>query len=94
MIGMPLVIAILYVWCMVNADQDVSFYFGSRFKVILVLCHSSVMIHFDWLHAGHVSALGACGIQCADGRKVCADCHIILYVFTFSFLFSAVGSVS
>ncbi len=32
-IGIPLIISLLYVWCISNADQIVSFWFGTRFPV-------------------------------------------------------------
>ena len=33
MVGVPLVISILYVWCNVNPEMIVSFWFGTKFKV-------------------------------------------------------------
>lgn len=32
----PMVMSVLYVWCQLNRDQIVSFWFGTQFKVIYI----------------------------------------------------------
>jgi len=41
MFGIPMVIAILYVWCNANADVIVSFWFGTKFKVRMFHRHAA-----------------------------------------------------
>eukprot|EP00052_Salpingoeca_macrocollata_P004913 m.44293 g.44293 ORF g.44293 m.44293 type:complete len:247 (+) comp14539_c0_seq1:108-848(+) len=53
MIGVPLIIAVLYVWCAVNADQIVSFWFGTRFKARFL----------PWVLLGFNVLLGGSGIM-------------------------------
>ncbi|EDQ89381.1 uncharacterized protein MONBRDRAFT_37095 [Monosiga brevicollis MX1] len=50
MIGLPLVIAILYVWCNVNAEQIVSFWFGTKFKAMYL---PWVLVGFNILMGGN-----------------------------------------
>ena len=35
----PMILSVLYVWCQLNKDQIVSFWFGTRFKVCSSLKH-------------------------------------------------------
>eukprot|EP00045_Choanoeca_perplexa_P002014 m.22671 g.22671 ORF g.22671 m.22671 type:complete len:245 (-) comp11279_c0_seq1:187-921(-) len=51
MVGVPLVISILYVWCNVNPEMIVSFWFGTKFKAI----------YLPWVLAGFNILLGGSG---------------------------------
>ena len=48
MIGMPLVISVLYVWCQVNHETVVQFWFGTQFKAM----------YLPWALAGFNVLLG------------------------------------
>eukprot|EP00048_Salpingoeca_helianthica_P016188 m.230909 g.230909 ORF g.230909 m.230909 type:complete len:225 (+) comp18189_c0_seq1:62-736(+) len=52
-LGVPLVIAILYVWCAANAETIVSFWFGTTFKAI----------YLPWVLAGFNILMGGNGLQ-------------------------------
>lgn len=52
-LGIPLTISILYVWCAAHADQIVSFWFGTTFKAI----------YLPWVLAGFNILLGGNGIM-------------------------------
>jgi len=52
-VGMPLVISVLYVWCQVNRDTIVQFWFGTQFKAM----------YLPWALAGFNVLLGGNGIM-------------------------------
>jgi len=52
-IGMPLVISVLYVWCQVNRDTVVQFWFGTQFKAM----------YLPWALAAFNVLLGGNGIM-------------------------------
>lgn len=54
-IGMPLVISVLYVWCQVNRDTVVQFWFGTQFKAM----------YLPWALAAFNVLLGGKLVQCS-----------------------------
>eukprot|EP00116_Pleurobrachia_bachei_P008345 sb/3468607/ len=57
MIGMPLVISVLYVWCQVNHETVVQFWFGTQFKAM----------YLPWALAGFNVLLGGKYSTCFSG---------------------------
>lgn len=51
--GVPMVLAIVYVWCNANADVIVSFWFGTKFKAM----------YFPWVLAAFNVLLGGSGMM-------------------------------
>jgi len=63
LIGMPLVISVLYVWCQVNRDMVVQFWFGTQFKAMYlpwalaafnILLGGNGIMEFIGIFVGHV----------------------------------------
>ena len=42
----PMVLSVLYVWCNLNRDTIVSFWFGTQFKVCCFLMNDSLVFAF------------------------------------------------
>ena len=43
----PMVLSVLYVWCQLNKDQIVSFWFGTQFKVSPILYYDGMLLQLS-----------------------------------------------
>lgn len=69
-LGVPLVIAILYVWCIANANTIVSFWFGTTFKAF----------YLPWVLAGFNVLLGGSGVMEILGIVAGHSYHFLKYI--------------
>lgn len=53
----PMIMSILYIWCQLNKDTIVSFWFGMRFKVFALFFHLFIPC------LGYVSSMGFMWLQ-------------------------------
>ena len=56
----PLILSVLYIWCQLNRDTIVTFWFGTRFKAMYL---PWVLVAFNWILRG--------GYVCHHGFKLC-----------------------